>query len=173
MKRPNRRVLLYSACLFVFATIAAWPSTGWSRTARHTCDVNKIVRERLENWAARLKESWEKNNPTLIVSTYAGNGVLLPTCANGPLAGREAISGYFVNDFLPLHPEATFDWNSLKVGGDCAQPVGSGLYGFKSSKGPLQARFTYVLRQTGPDTWLIAQHHSSLQPKPASACPSH
>jgi hypothetical protein len=173
MKRPNRRVLLYSACLFVFATIAAWPSAGWSRTARHACDVDKVVRARLDNWAKQLKDSWSKNNPELIVGTYAENGVLMPTCSNGPLAGHQAIKGYFANNFLPLKPEATFDFNNAKIGGDCARPFASGLYSFKlnSSGQVLQARYTYVFRKTGPTEWLIAQHHSSLLPNPPSSCP--
>ncbi len=173
MKRLNWRILRSYACLILLIAVAAWPSAGWSRTARHACDVGSVVRARLDNWARQLKDSWSKNNPKLIVGTYAENGVLMPTCSNGPLAGHQAITGYFEKNFLPLKPEATFDWSNAKIGGDCARPFASGLYSFKlnSSGQMLQARYTYVFRQTGPTSWLIAQHHSSLLPNPPSSCP--
>jgi hypothetical protein len=173
MKRLNRRVLHYSACLILAAAVAAWPSAGWSRTAKHSCNVNTLVPRLLQNWADQLKESWSTNNPELIVRTYAENGVLLPTCDNGPLTGRAAIRGYF-EEFLKLEPVATFNMATTRIGGDCPHPFASGLYTFNLGKdGTLQARYTYVFRQTSPSAWLIAQHHSSLQPKPTSTCPSH
>ncbi len=173
MRRMNQSVMRYSVYLLLLVMVAAWPSAGWSRTTRHACDVDNVVRGRLENWAKQLKDSWSKNNPKLIVGTYAENGVLLPTCSNGPLTGHQAITGYFEKNFLPLKPEATFDWNNAKIGGDCARPFASGLYSFKlnSSGQALQARYTYVFRQTGATEWLIAQHHSSLTPAPPSSCP--
>lgn len=171
MNRVNRRVLRYCACLFVLVTIAAWPSAGWSRTAKHACDVNTLVRRLLQNWADQLKESWSRNDPELIVKNYAENGVLLPTCSKGPLSGRPAIRGYFEDDFLPLKPVATFDWNNAKIGGDCSHAFASGLYSFKlqafNPAKDAQARYTYVFTRA-----LIAQHHSSLVPtKPPQECP--
>jgi len=174
MKRLNQRVLHYFACLIVLATVAAWPSPGWSRTARHTCDVDKVVRGLLQNWAKQLKEAWSQNKPGLIVSTYAANGVLLPTCSKGPLTGHEGIGGYFVKDFLPLKPVAdfNFDTNPPKIGGDCTHAFASGLYDFDLTTATgnvrAQARYTYVFNGT-----LIAQHHSSLVPmKPPQECPA-
>jgi hypothetical protein len=176
MDRFNRRALRYSACLFLLVTIAAWPSAGWSRPAKHACDVNALVRKLLQNWVDQLKQAWSQNNPDLIVKTYAVNGVLLPTCSKGPLTGRPAIRGYFANDFLPLKPEATFDWNNAKIGGDCAHAFASGLYDFDlttaTGKATAHARYTYVFTSTE----LIAQHHSSLvpmkPPQPQQECPS-
>jgi hypothetical protein len=145
--------------LITLARIAAWPSAGWSQT----CNVQGL----LQNWANQLKASWQKNNPDLIVDTYQPqNGVLLPTCSNGPLVGRRAIKGYF-EDFLKLKPEATFEWPSAH----CTQTFASGLYSFKVEGGQvLRARYTYIFTGT-----LIAQHHSSLEPKPPApqGCPSH
>jgi hypothetical protein len=173
MKRLKRRVLHYSACLIVLATVATWPSAGWPKTARHTCDVDKIVRGLLQNWGKQLKDAWSENKPELIVRTYAENGVLLPTCSKGPLSGHGEISGYFVKDFLPLKPVANFDFvsNPPKIGGDCTHAFASGLYGFKleafNPPKDVQARYTYVFTRT-----LIAQHHSSLVPtKPPQECP--
>jgi hypothetical protein len=175
MKSLNRRMLRYSACLFLLATVAAWPTAGWSQT----CDRDTIVKERLENWAEKLKESWSTPvgiNPGPIISTYAADGVLLPTCSNGPLIGRDTeIKDYFKDTFLPLKPVAKFDFGLRKfeVGGDCTHPFASGVYDFESNKGPLKARYTYVFRRTGPQTneWLIAQHHSSLMLDPEQKCP--
>jgi hypothetical protein len=154
----------------ILIAVAAWPSAAWSRALRHACDVNTLVPKLLQNWATQLSRS-TPSNPTPIVSTYARDGVLLPTCANGPLAGRGEIGGYF-EGFLKPQPAATFDMSTTKIGGDCARPFASGLYTFKLNDGTqLQGRFTYVFRQTRPAAWLIAQHHSSLEPQSTSACP--
>ena len=169
MKSSNRRMLRRLACLAIIAAIA-WPATGWSRTARHACDVYTVVPKLLQNWATQLSRS-SPSDPAPIVSTYADNGVLLPTCANGPLTGRAEIKGYFVG-FLKPQPAATFDMATAKIGGDCTHPFASGLYTFKLNDGTqLQARYTYVFRRTGATAWLIAQHHSSLEPESTSACP--
>jgi hypothetical protein len=174
MKRLNRWVRHYSACLIVLAAVAVWPSAGWSKTTRRGCDVDRMVRGLLQNWGNQLQEAWKQNKPDLIVRTYAPNGVLLPTCSKGPLTGHGEIGGYFVNDFLPFRPVAIFDFNRNppKVGGDCAHAYSSGLYDFKleafNPPADVQARYTYVFTGT-----LIAQHHSSLVPtKPPQACPA-
>jgi len=170
MRHLNRRVLHQYACLIIVATVAAWPSAGWSRAARHVCDVNAVVPMLLQNWATQLSRS-SPSDPTPIVSTYADKAVLLPTCANGPLTGRAEIGGYF-EGFLKPQPVVTFDAASRRIGGDCAHPFVSGLYTFRLNDGTqLQARYTYVYRRTGPTAWLIAQHHSSLEPESTSACP--
>lgn len=173
MKHLNRRVLHYSACVIVLTAVAAWPSAGWSRAAKRSCDVDQMVRGLLQNWGKQLQAAWQQNKPELIVNTYAANGVLLPTCSSGPLTGHTAITGYFVNDFLPFKPVANFDFvtNPPKVGGDCAHAYASGLYDFKleafNPPADVKARYTYVFTGT-----LISQHHSSLVPtKPPQACP--
>lgn len=175
MKRLYRRMPRHFACLFLLATIAAWPTAGWSRAAKQACNFDLVVHEGLKNWAAKLGES-SPTNPEPIVSTYAKpDAVLVPTCSNGPL-GYAAIRGYFKDKFLPLEPKATFDWNSVKAGGDCTHAFASGRYSFKLKDGKvLQARFTYIFRRPPPGhtVWPIAQHHSSLVLDPAQTCPSH
>jgi hypothetical protein len=132
--------------------------------------VNVVVPGLLQNWATQLSRS-TPSNPVPIVSTYAENGVLLPTCANGPLGGRNEIRGYF-EGFLRPQPAVTFNMASARIGGDCAHPFASGLYTFRLNDGTqLQGRYTYVFGQRSPNVWLIAQHHSSLEPASTSACP--
>ena len=169
MMRPNSRAPYRYAGLLLLA-VAASPSAGWSRAPRHACDVNTLVPTLLQNWATQLSRS-TPSDPAPVVATYADNGVLLPTCANGPLTGRSEITGYFVG-FLKPQPAATFDPASRKIGGDCTHPFASGLYTFRLNDGTvLQGRYTYVFRQTGPAAWRIAQHHSSLEPNSTSQCP--
>src|SRR4051794_32288719 len=83
---------LLSAALAVLA-VTAWSSEGWARkTARHKCDVTSWVDERLDNWKQQLARSTPAD-PAPIVATYdRRHGVLLPTCANGPLTTHETIT---------------------------------------------------------------------------------
>jgi hypothetical protein len=102
------------------------------------------------------------------VNTYAPvKGALVPTCANGPDIGHDAIKTYF-ESFLANKPTVTF--GNPTIGGDCAIAFASGLYSFKLGDGrELQARYTYVFQHG-----LIMQHHSSLQPQPpGAACAPH
>jgi hypothetical protein len=163
------------AALAVLA-VTACSSEGWSRTARHACDVNSWVDERLDNWKQQLARSTPQD-PTPIVGTYdRKHAVLLPTCANGPLTNQskpETITDYFKN-FLKDRPVVTFD--KPIVGGVCGNAFASGLYSFKldGGRGPtLRARYTYVFQgdiRRAP----IMQHHSSLEPRtPDQQCAAH
>jgi len=164
---------LLSATLVVLA-VTAWSSEGWARkTARHKCDVESWVTERLDNWNQQLARSTPAD-PSPIVGTYDRNHpVLLPTCADGPLTKTETITGYF-KKFLEKRP-VVVEREKLVVGGVCGNAFGSGLYKFRldGGSGPtLRARFTYVFQgpiQGAP----IMQHHSSLEPKaPGQQCPA-
>jgi len=150
---------LMSTSLILLA-VSAWPTAGWSQP----CEVKTL----LDKWAYALEHS-TPGAPDQIVSTYDPiRGVLLPTCDNGPLVGQSEIKGYFKH-FLELEPKATFE--SSATGGDCASGFASGLYNFKVKGGQvLRARYTYVFIRG-----LIAQHHSSLEPKPPlpQGCPLH
>ena len=167
---------LLSAALVVLA-VTAWSSEGWARkTARHKCDVNSWVTERLNNWKEQLARSTPAD-PSPIVGTYdRDHAVLLPTCANGPLhnvSTDETIASYF-NEFLKKKP-VVVAFEKVTVGGVCGNAFASGLYTFRldGGSGPtLRARFTYVFQgpiQGAP----IMQHHSSLEPStPGQQCPA-
>jgi hypothetical protein len=175
MKRFDWIVLrrFISAAIILLAVLA-WPAAGWSKTTGRACNVDHVVNMLLRNWADTLQRSWKDNNPDLIVGKYGANAVLLPTCANGPMIGRAQIKGYFEN-FLMDKPVVT-EIGAPTVGGDCNTPFGSGLYTFKLNGGEsaqLRARYTYIFHRAGPESWLITQHHSSLEPVPASACAPH
>ena len=159
---------LTSTSLILLA-VSAWPSDGWTQT----CDVEQVVPKLLDNWGVQLRNSWsdDRIDPNPIVGTYGEGAVLLPTCSDGPSSG-EKIKEYFAKKFLPLHPVVTFNWGALKVGGECKNPFGSGLYSFElHARGgeKLEARYTYIFQQSG-DSWTIKQHHSSLQPESTSKC---
>jgi hypothetical protein len=175
MKRFGRILLRrYISAAVILLAVLAWPSEGWSRTTGRACNVTHVVKVLLRNWADTLERSWKDNNPNLIVDKYQADAVLLPTCANGPMIGRGQIKGYFVN-FLKEKPVVTVIGEPT-AGGDCNAPFGSGLYTFKLDGGTgtqLRARYTYIFHQTGPASWLVTQHHSSLEPVPASECPRH
>jgi hypothetical protein len=175
MKRFDRIALRRSASATVFLlTVLAWPSEGWSKTTGRACNVTHVVKVLLRDWADTLERSWKDNNPNLIVDKYQADAVLLPTCANGPMIGRTPIKSYF-EDFLKNKPVVT-EIGAPTVGGDCNVPFGSGLYTFKLNDGEgeqLRARYTYIFHRAGPESWLIMQHHSSLEPIPASACAPH
>jgi hypothetical protein len=171
---------LLSATLVVLA-VTAWSSEGWARkTARHKCDVNSWVTERLDNWKQQLARSTPAD-PSPIVGTYdRTHGALLPTCANGPLTNRPGpeperatITTYF-KKFLEDRPVVKFE--TQIVGGVCGNAFASGLYNFTLNGGSgatLRARYTYVFQgdvRAAP----IMQHHSSLEPRtPGQQCPIH
>lgn len=166
---------LLSTALAVLA-VTACSSDGWSRTARHACDVKSWVDERLDNWKQQLARS-TPTDPSPIVGTYdRKHAVLLPTCANGPLTNQstpETITDYF-KSFLKNRPVVTFE--RTIVGGVCGNAFASGIYSFKldGGSGPtLRARFTYVF-QGDIQRASIMQHHSSLEPKtPDQQCAAH
>ena len=175
MKRFDRIVLRgYAFAAVILLAVLAWPSEGWSRTTGRACNVDHVVKVLLRNWADTLERSWKDNNPNLIVDKYQASAVLLPTCANGPMIGRAQIKGYFEN-FLKDKPVVA-EIGEPSVGGDCDIPFGPGVYTFKLDGGAgaqLRARYTYIFHRTGPASWLVTQHHSSLEPVPASACAPH
>ena len=174
MKRFVRMTLLrgYGCTVVVLLAVLAWPSEGWSRTARRACDVKPIVMALLTNWTKKLAESTpQKTEP--IVGTYEPvRAVLLPTCANGPLIGHSQIKGYF-EGFLKDQPRGEIDTRAASIGGDCEFGFASGLYTFKLNGGTgpeLLARYTFIFHRTASG-WLIAQHHSSLEPVPRTGVP--
>ena len=173
------RIVLRRCTAVILVAVAAWPSEGWSRTARRACDVKPVVMALLVNWTKKLAESTSAK-PEPVVGTYEKErAVLLPTCANGPLIGRNQIKGYF-EGFLKDQPRGEIDTQSASISGDCEFAFASGLYTFKLNGGTgpqLPARYTFIFQRTASG-WLIAQHHSSLEPVarttgPGAACAPH
>ncbi len=160
----------------ILVAILAWPSAGWSRTAGRACRVQPaVVKALLQNWANKLAQS-SPGDPSPVVGTYEHDAVLVPTCANGPYTGHDKIADYF-KGFLAGQPTVVFDMAGAKIGGDCHIAFASGLYSFTLHHGGvaplpvLPARYTYIFAHNIHGSWLIAQHHSSLEPESGAACP--
>ena len=154
----------------ILVAILAWPSAGWSRPAARACRVQPaVVKALLQNWANKLAQS-SPGDPSPVVGTYENGAVLVPTCANGPYSGRDKITDYF-KGFLAHQPTVVFDMAGAKIGGDCHIAFASGLYSFTLHHGGvaplpvLPARYTYIFAHNIHGSWLIAQHHSSLEPE--------
>ena len=152
MRRLKRSVLRQcAAAALILVAAVAWPSAGWSRPYARACNVNKVVITLLHNWANKLAQS-TSSDPAPIVGTYGADAVLLPTCANGPLTGRDQIRSIFCQGFLKQQPVVAFD-AGMKIGGQCTHPFASGLYSFTLNGGTgaqLHARYTYIFAQTHP-----------------------
>ena len=176
MEQFDRVLLRGFACATVIVLAAlAWPSEGWSQMTKPACDIRAIVTEQLTNWTKKLAES-SSQNPEPVVGTYEPrDAVLLPTCATGFRVGREQITLYF-EKFLEDQPRGKIDPQAAKIGGDCEFPFASGNYLFtlNGGTGPeVRARYTFIFQRTDSG-YLIAQHHSSLQPLvPEAKCPVH
>jgi hypothetical protein len=87
------------------------------------------------------------------------------------LIGNGPSKGYF-EDFLKNQPRGEIDTQAPNISGTATSAC-VGLYTFvNGSTGPqLLARYTFVFHRTGSG-WLIAQHHSSLEPVPRPECRS-
>jgi hypothetical protein len=178
MKRFDRAKLRgHAYAAVILLAVLAWPSEGWSQGPVPLCNeatLKMLMTTEVGKWAAALKQSWENGlNPTPIVTKYAVGAILLPTCSPDPAIGVGPITKYF-GVFLRYRPEVTHIGESTP-GGDCNTILfGSGLYTFRlnSISRVLQARYTYVFQRNPPDDqWRVTQHHSSLVPKSAAACP--
>src|SRR5712691_457564 len=126
MMRFDRIVLRgYTPTAVILFAVLAWPSEGWSRTARRACDVKPVVMALLTNWTRKLAES-SSEKPEPVVGTYEKvRAVLLPTCANGPLIGHNQIKDYF-EGFLKDRPRGEIDTRAANIGGDCEFAFASG-----------------------------------------------
>ena len=105
----------------------------------------------------------QTGNPKSVASLYDENdGVLLPTVSNQVRHNREEIEDYFER-FLLKKPVGTIDESNVRIFGDLA--INSGIYTFQfSDQSKVQARFTFVYRNSGSE-WKIVEHHSSQMPE--------
>jgi uncharacterized protein (TIGR02246 family) len=132
-------------------------------SARCAAITAKQVAALFDRWNAALAT----NNPDAVVKNYSTDAVLLPTAANGPLIGPEAIRGYFVH-FLEKHPQGTIDKRTIRIGCNTAFDAGTYIFTLDGSQPgsrvQLAARYTYIYEPRG-GPWLIVHHHSSAMPE--------
>jgi uncharacterized protein (TIGR02246 family) len=161
MKRFDRMVVRGYACAAVILlALTAWPSAGWSKELGCVPVTEAQIADLFLVWNAALRTL----DPDKVAETYTADASLLPTVENGPLVGRPAIRGYFVN-FLKKKPVGAINGKpNIRIG--CNVAFDAGLYTFTYGTGdpPTAARYTYVYEYDG-GRWLIAHHHSSKRPE--------
>ena len=123
--------------------------------------LNKIGKESLNTWIKTLKTQ----DPKQMVSLYHKDAILLPTLDSSLRSTHAKIEQYF-ESFLAKGPICEIqEIQDIQLFSESAVTV-VGHYGFSfADKSKANARFTYVFTKADDsDSWLIAHHHSSLQP---------
>ena len=177
MNRIDRTVLRVCASAAVLVGSLAWPAAGWSRARE--CPTRDQIAGLFDRWNAKLVESGRQQDPSYVVSTYATDAILLPTCTtSGPLFNRDnGIKEYF-KAFIKKHPVGKIDERARNITIDkpgCNIAFDIGLYTFEmdGEKPPerveLQARYTFVYRKI-EGKWQIAHQHSSVRRQSDAAC---
>ena len=125
-------------------------------------NVNDEIEMALMNWLNTLADGDAVNMSDL----YLDNGILLGTVAKEIKQGREQIQEYF-EMFLKKSPIGSIDTFILQNFGDVC--ISDGTYTFEldgedGQRTSVAARYTYVWKKEN-DKWMIATHHSSVNPK--------
>lgn len=124
-----------------------------------------------EEEIAALFDTWNEALATgdaeTVANLYTEDATLLSTLSADIREGREEISGYFAEDFLPKQPQGVITESHVDVI-DADSAYHAGLYDFTvvgedGTETVVPARFTYVYELVD-GTWLIDSHHSSVQP---------
>ncbi len=115
-----------------------------------------------DQWNTALLSGNENN----VAALYAPDAILLPTVSNKVRHNPAEIADYFAH-FLQSRPSGNIVESNVRVFGDLA--INSGIYEFALSptgkpESTIQARFTFVYRET-EDGWKIVEHHSSKMPE--------
>ncbi|GGA83620.1 hypothetical protein GCM10011369_27050 [Neiella marina] len=119
---------------------------------------DKDILALFEQWNSALQTGL----PSEVVALYCQDAVLLPTISNDVRRSHSEIEDYF-ELFLARKPVGKIDQCSVRLHGDIA--INSGVYTFSFDNEPdVQARFTFVYRNTG-NRWMIIEHHSSQMPE--------
>jgi uncharacterized protein (TIGR02246 family) len=162
----NKRSMLL-ACLGLAAAVVVVPASASARSAVRTqaCAVidDKAVEELFNTWNAALKD----NTSARIVALYANDATLLPTLSNGPYEKGHGLENYF-DDFIKKEPVAMIEESTrtIKLGCNVAYDIGLYDFTFKAPDKPAKARYTFIYKYDArAKRWLIAHHHSSLQPQ--------
>jgi uncharacterized protein (TIGR02246 family) len=150
----TRLTLSLSAALLCCASL---PALATPQAQCHVPKEDEILALYSE-WNERLKAG----NPTQVAELYMDDALLLPTVSAVPRQSRQAHVDYF-EGFLRDQPEGTLVETHAYVG--CNEATLAGLYRFKfaATGNEVPARFTFNYRLVD-GKWLIAHHHSSLQP---------
>ena len=122
--------------------------------------LKKVGKESLENWIKTLKTQ----DPKQMVSLYKKEAVLLPTLDSTVRNTNEKIEEYF-QSFLAKGPSCKIqEIQDIQLSDTAVSVVGHYGFTFKDNS-KANARFTYIFTKDNiSNRWLIAHHHSSLQP---------
>ena len=127
--------------------------------------VNESVEDEIElaltNWLNTLADG----NAVAMTDLYLENGVLLGTLAKEIKQGHEQLQQYF-EMFLKKSPIGSVDSFILQNFGDVC--ISDGTYTFEmdgesGNRESVAARYTYVWKKENKK-WMIATHHSSVNP---------
>ena len=125
-------------------------------------NVNDEIESALTNWLNVLADG----DPVKITDLYLEDGVLLGTVAEEIKQGHTAIQEYF-DMFVTKNPIGSIDTFILQNYGDVC--ISDGTYTFEldgeeGGRTSVAARYTYVWKKEN-NKWMIATHHSSVNPK--------
>ena len=162
----NKRTAI-AACFTVTVATMALTGPASARTAATACapiDANKV-----KALFIRWNDALQDPTGNKVVALYADDATLLPTVENGPYTKADGIKQYFLH-FVERKPVATIDETKrfIKVGCNVAYDIG--LYSFAVNgadadhRETIKARYTFIYKWDGR-RWLIAHHHSSMDPQ--------
>jgi uncharacterized protein (TIGR02246 family) len=127
--------------------------------------VNENVTDEIEGALSHWLNTLADGDAVQMSDLYLDNGILLGTVAPEILQGRLQIQEYF-EMFLGKNPIGSIDTFILQNFGDIC--VADGTYTFEldgeGGRQSVAARYTYVWKKEN-DKWMIATHHSSVNPK--------
>ena len=125
-------------------------------------NVNDEIESALINWLNVLADG----DPVKITDLYLEDGVLLGTVAEDIKQGHTAIQEYF-DMFVTKNPIGSVNSFILQNFGDIC--ISDGTYTFEldgeeGGRESVAARYTYVWKKIN-NKWMIATHHSSINPE--------
>jgi hypothetical protein len=126
-------------------------------------DQTKRAEELLGEWLRRLCHG----TPDDVVNMYTEDGILIGTVAESIKRGRPAIKTYF--DTFMDKENLCGEVTSMEVQSFAKGGVVSGTYTFKWEENgkpeEVNARYSYVFKESPDGTMRIVNHHSSAQPE--------
>ena len=132
--------------------------------AAHADVTSKGITASYNSWIAALETA--DGDGATVARQYTKNAILLATFSKY-VKGRTALTNYF--DGLTANENLKVRTNRITTGHDGEMGYATGLYTFsytdeagKTVKVP--ARFTFVFLQNNDGQYLIANHHSSVDP---------